>query len=125
MNWILTAILCVPLVEIALRLPFTATVAQAGASGAKAMRVVRSRAISDHWKEKAMAAYARRTFLASLKLAGLLAVLLGVAAILVLLFERVARGFPEFLLGWRGIGFSVVFASLYYAVRKSLVHGGV
>jgi len=123
LNWFLTAILCVVLVELALRLPFAAVAAGVSKSGGKAIRVIRAKAVSDHWKEKALAAYARITFLSSIKLAGLLVVLLAIAAGLVVALEQISGGFQSFILGWRGIGFSIVFASLYLTVRKSIVHG--
>ena len=123
MNWFLTAILCVLLVELALRLPFADVVAGVSKSGGRAVRVVRAKAVSDHWKEKALAAYAQTTFLSSIKLAGLLVVLLTIAAVLVAALEQISGGFQSFILGWRGIGFSIVFASLYLTVRKLIVHG--
>lgn len=123
MNWFLTAVLCVLLVELALRLPFAAAVAVLSRSGGKAFRVIRAKSVSDHWKEKALAAYAQTTFLSSIKLAGLLVVLLAVAAVLVVVLEQISSGFQSFILGWRGIAFTIVIASLYLTVRKSIVHG--
>ena len=92
-------------------------------SGGKAVRVVRAKTVSDHWKEKALAAYAQTTFFSSIKLAGLLIVLLTIAAVLVVALEQISGGFQSFILGWRGISFSIVFASFYLTVRKSNVHG--
>ena len=123
MNWLLTGLLCILLVELALRLPFAAVVAAVSKSSARAVRVVRAKAVSDHWKEKALAAYARTTFLSSMKLAALLAVLLTFAAVLVVALEQVSGGFQSFILGWRGIGFSIVFASFYLMARKAILHG--
>ena len=123
MNWLLTAILCVLLVEFALRLPFAAVVAAVSKTGGRAFRVVRAKTVSDHWKEKALAAYAQTTFFSSIKLAGLLVVLLTIAAVLVVALEQISGGFQNFILGWRGIVFSIVFASFYMTVRKSILHG--
>lgn len=120
MNWVLAVVVCILLVETALRLPFGASAAGVARAGAKAIRVVRAKAISDHWKEKALAAYAKATFLSSLRLAVLLAVFLAIAAVLVLVFDRISGGFQDFILGWLGIGFTIVFASLYYTLRKRL-----
>ena len=123
MNWFLTLILCILLAELALRLPFAAAVSGLARSGGKAVRVVRAKAVSDHWKEKALAAYAQTTFLSSIKLAGLLAILLAVAAVLVGAIEQVFGGYQIFILGWRGIASGILFASLYLAVRKEIVRG--
>lgn len=121
MNWLLTALLCVVLVEFGLRLPFSTSLTGIGRSGPRAMRIIRSPAISDHWKEKAMGAYARTTFISSMKLAGLLVVFFGLAWILTLGFDLIAPGYQSFLLSWGGLGLSAVLATLYFIARKSLI----
>lgn len=123
MNWFLTAILCVLLVELALRLPFAAALGGVIRSGGRAVRVIRAKAVSDHWKEKALAAYAQTTFFSSIKLAGILVILLAVAAVLVVALEQISGGFQSFILGWRGIAFSIFLASFYLTIRESIVHG--
>ena len=120
MTWILTAILCVFLVETALRLPFPSAILGISRSSARSLRVIRSVAISDHWKEKAMGAYARTTLISTLKLAGLLIALFGAAALLTVLFEQFVPGYQAFLLGWAGLTFSAVFATLYYIARQKV-----
>lgn len=118
MNWLLTTLLCAVLVELLLRLPFSAPVRAVARSGQRAMRVVASKAISDHWKEKAMAAYARQTFVSSLRIAVLLAIVLGVATALVLGLEQLSGGFQAFFLSGTGIAFSIVAASAYAWARR-------
>lgn len=118
LNWLLTALL----VELALLLPIAAIVARLARSGGKAVHVVRTKAVSDHGKEKALAAYAQTTFVSSIKLAGLLLVLYGIAA-RVVAPEQLADGFRGFILGWRGIGFSIVAASVYLTLRNAIVRG--
>jgi hypothetical protein len=119
LNWFLTAVFIVPLVELALRLPFATALKALSRAGARAVQVVRANAISDHWKEKAMAAYAQKTFLSSVKLAFLMIVLFGVAVILVVALESVASGFQD----WRGIAISIVFAGLYLKARGAILRG--
>ncbi|GAB5467241.1 MAG: hypothetical protein Kilf2KO_02710 [Rhodospirillales bacterium] len=121
MSWVLTGALCVLLVELCLRLPFGPVLSRLVRSSSRALHVVRAKAVSDHWKEKAMAAYARTTFASTFKLALLLGLLLAVATGLVLALERIAPGFEAFILSWLGIGVSVVFACLYVGLRKSLL----
>jgi len=118
--WVLTALLCIGIVELALRLPFAGTLSRLAGTGARAARVVRSPAISDCWKEKAVGAYARRTFLATVRLAGLLAAVLGTAAVLAYGFDRILSGYGAFLLGWTGFAFSAVFAGTYAWVRAEM-----
>jgi len=78
--------------------------------------------VSDHWKEKAMLAYAGMMFSCSLKLAGWLLFLGAGAVLLIITFDQISRGFSSFIVSWQGIGLSIVFASLYLAVRKLLIH---
>jgi hypothetical protein len=82
-----------------------------------------AKAVSDHWKEKAMGAYAQETFVCSIKIAGLLAAVLAVAAGLVWTFEQGFNGFQNFILGWRGLGFSIVVASIYLLARRLITLG--
>ena len=123
MNWLLTIPFCVVLVEIVLRLPLSAPLSSLARSSWRAASLVTTTGVSDHWKELAMAAYARRTFIASLQLAGLLAVLLGVAVLMVLALERVATGFGDFILGWSGLAASVAIVTVYLITRRSLRRG--
>jgi len=123
-NWLLTAFLCAVLVEVALRLPFARAVAGVVRSGRRAVWVLRAKA-SDHWKEKAMGAYAKSTFLGSMTLAVLIAALLAVAVVLALVFDLVAPGYMAFLVGWQGILASVVLAFAYYYARKAVLGGRV
>lgn len=123
MIWFLTAVLCALLVELALRLPFRRAMLKVTESGSKATRLVKAKAISDHWKEKAMASYAQTTFLSTLKLAGLLITVFCVAVSVVLFFNQLLDGFQVFILSWRGIVCSIVFASLYVKVRRSIAYG--
>jgi hypothetical protein len=125
LNWFLTAILSIILVEFAIRLPFVVVVTEIIKASGKAVHIIRAKTISDHWKEKALAAYAEIIFCHSMKLAGLLIVLLGIAAAPVVILERISGGFASFLLGWTGIGFSIIFAGLYLKARKSVASGRV
>jgi hypothetical protein len=77
--------------------------------------------ISDHWKEKAMGAYARTTFSATFLLALLIAAVIGVAGALIFGFEAVGlSGFFDFMLTWQGILFTIVAASAYAWLRGRL-----
>lgn len=61
-------------VELFLRLPFLARVEALGVAAMKALGVVRSQRISDHWKERVLPRYAGRILVATLTLAGLLGI---------------------------------------------------
>ena len=118
LSWIVAAALCAGLVEIGLRLPFPRTIADMTTAGRKAARTAASRRISDHWKEKAMGAYARTTFAATVQLAAMIVVLLGGAAFLVVSIDTAGlHGFSGFMTGALGLAFSCVFACLYAWLR--------
>ncbi len=123
MNWLLTMVLCAVLVELVLRLPFLNPLKALHWSSNRAVRLVTAKAVSDHWKEKAMGAYARKTFVASAKIAGLLAIVLGAATLSVLALDRLSDGFQAFILSWTGLGGSVAAASLYVVARKAVIRG--
>lgn len=123
MNWVLTVLLCAVLVEVLIRLPLARPIEQLARSGSSALHVMTAKAVSDHWKEKAMGAYARATFMGTLKVAILLAFWLGVAVVLVLGLDLLSGGFQAFLLSWKGIGFTIVAGSLYAVARRALVRG--
>ena len=118
MNWFLMVALCCLLVELVLRLPFLSRLDVIHRSSRSALRVVTAKAVSEHWKEKAMRVYARRTFIASVQLTGLLVILLCVAALLVLGLDQLSNGFQSFILSWSGIGSSIAVAGLYVAGRR-------
>ncbi len=71
-----------------------------------------------------MAAYARQTFVATARLALLLGLLLGLAALLVLALEAWRPGFLAFMLGWRGMGATLLLATGWYVVRQKLLAKG-
>lgn len=123
MNWLLTMVLCAALVELVLRLPFLDPLKALRWFSNRAMRVVTAKAVSDHWKERAMGAYARKTFVASVKIAGLLAIALGAAILLVLALDWLFEGFKAFILNWTGLGGSIIAASLYIVARKAVIRG--
>jgi hypothetical protein len=74
MEWLLLAIATLGFVEIMLRLPIKAALGQLQDILAKVRRMTSSSAISDHWKQKAMLAYALGLFKVSLRFTCYLAV---------------------------------------------------
>lgn len=116
--WIVAAMICAGLVEIGIRLPFASAIAGMATSGRKAARVAASRRISDHWKEKAMGAYARATFGHTIALAAMIVGLLGGAALFIVGLEAAGvAGLAAFMTGPAGVAFTLVFACLYAWVR--------
>lgn len=115
---LLLAVLCVGVVEIALRLPFAPLAARAQATGTKALRTMQASRVSDHWKERVMLAYAKTMLGCSLRLAGMLILVFGAVGLIALAFDTIAPGFSAFLLGMTGLLFSLVFATGYVLLRR-------
>jgi len=122
-NWLLLILLSAVLVELLVRLPLISPLRVISRSSRQAMRLAVAGSISDHWKERAMGAYARRTLQASCRLAALLMLAGLAAAAIVLTFGLLSAGFEAFVLGWRGIASSLVSASVYAVLRRFLVRG--
>lgn len=121
MTWLLTTVLCVILVEIFVRLPLPVIVLQINVIGRKALRTLSAKSVSDHWKEKALLAYAVSLFVSTLKLAGYLVVLGAVAVLLIFIFDNLGAMVGDFITNWPGILFSLVVATLYSIVRHFYV----
>ncbi|MGF1551140.1 MAG: hypothetical protein ACFBWO_01400 [Paracoccaceae bacterium] len=117
----LLAVLCVVVVEIALRLPFAPLATRAQLTGRKALRTMQASAVSDHWKERVMLAYAVTMLGCSLRLAAMLVLVFGIVGLIAWGFEFVAPGFGEFLLGLTGLALSLVFATAYVTLRRRLL----
>lgn len=120
MTWLLTAILCVMLIELMMRLPLPAAVSGISTVSAKALHVLTARGISDHWKEKVLLAYARNLFIATLKLAGLLLMVAAVALGLILVFDGLGTGTGEFIGSVPGLLYSTAVATGYFLLRRRL-----
>lgn len=122
---LLSALLCLLLVEAALRLPFGRALSRAVRTGERARRVLASRRISEHWKEKAVGAYAGRLIGATLALAVMIAALaagfLGGAIAL----EALKTGAFGLLLGWPGIVYCTAVAGAWVLVRRRAAHAGL
>ena len=58
--WLLVVVAAVLASEALLRLPIVAKIKAVSEASQKAMRVLKSRRISDHWKERVLPAYAKR-----------------------------------------------------------------
>jgi hypothetical protein len=74
--WLLVVVAAVLASEAFLRLPLMARIKSVSVTSQKAMRVLKSARISDHWKERILPAYALRIGLGSVTFFGLLLVAL-------------------------------------------------
>ena len=121
MNWAFTTIICILLVEFVHHIPLVKIISDINLVARKALHTLGSKSISDHWKEKAILAYSSLLFLQTLKLAfALLAVGL-LAVVLVFIFGYFDTKIGDFIISVPGSLYSIIIASVYLFVRKSLV----
>ncbi len=116
------AVLTVPLVELALRMRIPDVVGRIVGPSRRSVAVMRARGISDHWKERAMLLYARRTLSGALTLATYLGLLGGTGYVMVVAADAVLPGFFQFLLATSGVVWASLVAFAYLALRRKLAH---
>jgi hypothetical protein len=112
---------CVAVTELALKSPFKRILIKFRLVAGKAAHVVRAKAVSDHWKQKAMLAYARKVFILTGALALLLLGLAGVLIIFVACAGFIGATTKEFLISRNGILLSIVVTIAYLKLRSLLV----
>lgn len=121
MNWVLTTVLCVILIEFVVRIPLQAIVSEINTVVRKALHTLGAQSVSDHWKEKVMLAYASSLFTSTMKLAGFLVAVGAVAFLLIFVFDYLGATMSDFIVSWVGIIFSIVVATAYFTIRKFFV----
>ncbi len=124
MSYLAACFVTMAAVELVLRLPIAGLARRLSTLLQKAFRVVSSRAISDHWKEKVLPSYAKGLAAISLKLGAILSLVGATVFSLSLAFEMLlSLSTPpvELLMTWSGIGLSTVVALAYCLLRSSIV----
>lgn len=106
--------------ELFARLPFEFVVSRMARCGARASRIISSRRISDHWKEKVMPRYAMRMGRDTLTLALYFAALALVAGGVLFAAEAVAPEAARLLTSARGLAAAFLVAIGYYLLRRRL-----
>lgn len=107
--------------ELFARLPFGPVVSRMARCGAQASRIVASRRISDHWKEKVMPGYAMRMGRHTLTLALYFVLLAALAGAVLFAAEAVAPDAARLLTSAAGLAVSFVVALVYYLLRRRRV----
>ena len=114
---ILLLLVCILSVEVFIRFNFLSLLDSMLKVTKKATYVIPQNNISDHWKEKAVPAYALRIMKYSLQILLILLVILS----LFLIADFFFNDFLAFTLSLIGIIESMVFAFGYVYLRKSLI----
>ena len=121
MNWLFTTIICIFLVELLRLVPLVKIITDMNLLARKALHVLSSKSISDHWKEKAILAYSSSLFLETLKLAVVFLTVGLLVVVLIFVFEYFDTKIGSFIISVSGSLYSIIIASLYLIVRKYFV----
>ena len=124
MEYLIIVVVTVWAVEIFLKLPVSAAVNDLLRVSQKALRVVASPHISDHWKEKVMLAYACKSFTSTLKLAAWLFVFVVVILAPIVIadyFQFSGHPVLPLLATTKGLLASTAIAACYIWVRARFV----
>jgi hypothetical protein len=109
------------LIELLVKISPNKVLSEVSVVARKSLHTLRSKSISDHWKEKAVLMYARSMFISTIKLAGIFFSIGIVAVLLVILFDEIHGGLIEIMLSWTGIVYTVVVTTVYILIRKCFV----
>lgn len=124
MDYLVVGLVTVSAVESFLRLPFRSQAASLQQALTRARSIMLSPRISDHWKEKALLAYAARIMRATATIAVSLAVVALAALATAWLLARVLnldRPIAEILGTWPALTVSIIIATIYVVIRGRLV----
>lgn len=121
-QWALLAIATIAAVELVLRVDIAGTIRRLLTVVRKVLRVMKSDAISDHWKERAMLAYSGRMFSASLLLLAMLLLAVSPFAILAAVGIWIDIPFAALLMSGTGVLVSIAIACAYLPLRRRLKH---
>ena len=124
MVYVLVSFITIIAVELFLRFPLISCVKNFSKVSKKSLKVISSKKISDHWKEKVIPVYAVKVFMLTLKLTVLIICVFAGALLPVFVLEYAMVPEPSF---WVEIAkpyaliLSCIVAVLYYFVRKRYV----
>ena len=119
MNWILTGVLCIVLIEFVVCIPFRDVILEIFMIAQKALHTLSSKVISDHWKEKVMLIYAGKLFVSTIKLAVFIVLIAIVAMMFIFVADFFGAQIGDFIVTWFGILYSIIIATIYLKMRKS------
>lgn len=117
MNWLLAGLAGIGFVELFLHLPVRQNLTRAQSAAARALWVVRSDGISDHWKEKTLLRYSLVLFTSACLLGTWLALAFLPFLLAYAISLAIAVPFLEFTLSLAGILFVTAISASYAFIR--------
>lgn len=124
MKYLPVAFASIVVVEIFLRLSVVHIITRLPVILKKAIRVVSSRRISDHWKEKVLLRYAGMIAIISFELAAIISIVFATIMLLSLLFDHVFKphiSMLDVIVTWPGFTVAAAVSFAYVIVRHHLV----
>lgn len=125
MHWLFAGIATIAAVEVMLRLPLASIVAEWQATARRAVHVVTTTRISDHWKEIAVPTYALRLLRLTARLAVRILVVVSPFVLAGVVSVLAGTSLLEFLSSTIGIVFTTLVAVSYAGLRFSGVRAGL
>ena len=123
MEYLIIAVVSIWAVEIFLKLPVREAVNDLLRVSQKAVHTVSSPHISDHWKEKVMLVYARKSFICTLRLAGIMIIFIALILMPVFAvdhFKPTDQSVFLLLSTAKGLIASTIVAMCYFWLRSRL-----
>jgi hypothetical protein len=118
MNYVMAAVATVLASEVVFHLPVQRIASASISTARKAVSVIRSPGISDHWKERALRAYSVALLVAVLELALMCGAVLGVVALVGFAGWLFGQDLFRFLMAWRGLATVSGVSVVYCLARK-------
>lgn len=125
MDWILLGIGILMTTELFLRLPMKRALDRPGTAARKAIAVIGSNRISDHWKEQVLLYYALRIFTGSLMFFLFLAIAFIPIALILLVSEQTTIDTMDLAVSARGLLFGTLLSILYFIIRRRVGQSNV
>jgi hypothetical protein len=117
-------IIAIIAVELFMRMPVVPTANRLIYLMPKALRIIRSSKISDHWKEKVLLRYSRDMAVITLKITFFI-VCIGLAVVAIsFAFDQIIAGDTttlEYLSTWQGLSIATAASIAYYLARSRFV----
>lgn len=120
MSWLALAVLCCLATEIFVRLPILAAARRITAIGLVASRMILSRRISEHWKERAAGAYALRMGRGTAVLSCWMLFFAALTMLLAALLDMFVPELSGLLITAPGVVLSIAVSVLYAVARRRL-----
>lgn len=121
MSWVFVGIMALAVVELFFRLPFASTLSTFGSSPRKAVAVIGSKRISDHWKEQAIIRYAWRIFVSSFRICVLMVASFTPFLALFGVDAALDGGIFEFTMSVTGLVYTFAVSGVYLLLRERVI----